>query len=217
MNRKKIIRMSVDISMTILMFVQMAYHLTGNILHEVLGVLLFLLFTIHHMLNIGWYHSLFRGRYTPLRILMTAVNTLLFICIVCLMVSGIMLSQDIFAFLSLRAGLLGRRMHLIASAWAYILISAHIGLHWGAMASNLKLKAAFARSIALVMSLYGVYALVRQHFYERLLLISDYAFFDYDQLPLFFFTDYLAIMALFPALSYYFSKVIRISSAGGRK
>lgn len=217
MNRKKMIRMSADISMTILMLVQMAYHLTGNTLHEILGVLLFLLFTVHHVLNIGWYRSLFRGRYTPFRILMTLVNTLLFICIIALLVSGVMLSQDIFSFLNLRAGMLGRCMHLVASAWGYVLIAMHIGLHWGMVASRLRLKSTWVKGITIALSLYGIFALISQHFHERLLLISDYAFFDYDQLPLFFFTDYLAIMVLFAAISYYLSKALRHSSDGGRK
>lgn len=58
MNRKFKIKIIIDIIMTILMLLAMAYQLTGNFLHEIIGVTLFVLFFLHNMLNIKWYMEL---------------------------------------------------------------------------------------------------------------------------------------------------------------
>lgn len=94
--------MSIDIIMTALFLVLMAYHITGNWMHEWLGILLIFLFIIHHILNWKWYSSLFKGRYTIFRSLMTVVNILLFFAMAGMVVSGILLSREVFGFLNLR-------------------------------------------------------------------------------------------------------------------
>lgn len=78
--------------MTVLFLVQMAYHITGNSLHEWLGTILFVLFVLHHILNRYWYKALFKGNYSAVRILMTIINVLLFAAMVGMVISGIMLS-----------------------------------------------------------------------------------------------------------------------------
>ena len=55
---------------------------------------MFVLFIFHHLLNRNWYSNLFRGKYTPLRILQTAADVLLLAAMIGLMVSGIILSSD---------------------------------------------------------------------------------------------------------------------------
>ena len=82
MKPKQILKISVDIAMTALFLALMAYHITGNSLHEWLGVTLFLLFIIHHILNLKWYRGLFKGKYTASRVLMATVNFLLFAAII---------------------------------------------------------------------------------------------------------------------------------------
>ena len=50
MKRTKI---TIDILMYILFIILMGHHITENIIHEILGVALFVLFLIHHILNIS--------------------------------------------------------------------------------------------------------------------------------------------------------------------
>ncbi|MBS4764411.1 MAG: hypothetical protein KHX06_10630, partial [Brachyspira sp.] len=68
---KKIIKIFVDIIMTILLFLLTAYHWTGDTIHEYLGFSLFFFFILHHILNFNWYKSLFKGKYSFNRILNT--------------------------------------------------------------------------------------------------------------------------------------------------
>ena len=58
----------------------------------------FALFVLHHILNLNWYKTLFKGKYSAVRILMTTINVLLFAAMVGMMISGIMLSREVFSF-----------------------------------------------------------------------------------------------------------------------
>lgn len=131
MRPKQILKISVDAGMLLFFVLQMAYHITGNTLHEWLGTILFALFILHHIWNLNWYKTLFKGKYSAVRILMTSINVLLFAAMAGMMVSGVMLSREVFGFLNLRAGMFGRRLHMISTSWGYLLMSAHIGLHFG--------------------------------------------------------------------------------------
>lgn len=72
--KKKNIRILVDCGMVMLLPLLMAYSLVGETVHEYLGIGMFLLFVIHHILNIAWWKHIFRGKYTSLRVLGTVVN-----------------------------------------------------------------------------------------------------------------------------------------------
>lgn len=67
MTRRKRLRLIIDIAMTVSMPVLMAYELTGEALHEYLGVIIFVLFVIHHTLNPGWIKGIAKGRYNAAR------------------------------------------------------------------------------------------------------------------------------------------------------
>ena len=50
--------------MTLLLPLLMAYSLIGELFHEIIGTLIFLLFIIHHVLNRKWGGSLLKGKYS---------------------------------------------------------------------------------------------------------------------------------------------------------
>lgn len=132
MKPKMMLKMGIDLVMTVLLLCQMAYMLVGETVHEYLGTAMFVLFILHHLLNRNWYRSLKKGRYGAVRILQTAVNTLVLLCMLGLMVSGVILSREVFAFLPIQGGMgFARILHMLASYWGFVLMSVHLGLHWG--------------------------------------------------------------------------------------
>jgi hypothetical protein len=219
MKIKKTIRILVDISMTVLFFLMMAYHLIGDNLHECLGVALFALFILHNILNRKWYGGLFKGKYTAGRIFQTAVNVLLLAAMVGMMISGMTLSRDVFGFLDLGAGMLGRRLHMICGAWAFVLMSAHLGLHWGMLIGALKKRTAkwagnkcviaVSRIVVGLSAAYGIYAFAVRRLWQRMFLLIDFVFFDFEEPAFRFFVDYIAMLTLFAAVAYYFAKLLR--------
>ena len=77
MNRQRITRRIVDGAMTVLLLLLMAYQVTGEALHEYLGVAMTALVIVHQVLNRRWYGAVLRGRYTAYRAVSTAVTALL--------------------------------------------------------------------------------------------------------------------------------------------
>lgn len=124
-NRKKL-----DILMTIFMIVVMSYQATGNLFHEVAGVILLVLFVAHNILNRKWYQNIPKGKYSGFRNMMLIINILTLICMLAAMGTGIYLSQSIFAsLLGMREAYLIRPWHVAAGAWGMILVSFHGGMH----------------------------------------------------------------------------------------
>ena len=92
-------KLAVDMAMTILLMLLMAFELVGRSAHEWLGMGLFVLFVLHHLLNRRWTASLLRGRYTSYRILQTAVAGLVFLAMLGSFVSAVPISREVFAFI----------------------------------------------------------------------------------------------------------------------
>lgn len=216
MSRKRKLQIGVDLCMTILLPLLMAYSLIGETAHEWIGASMLILFVAHHILNYRWFHSLFKGRYNPVRILNTAVNLLLLIDILLQGISGIIMSRQVFVFLNIQQGASSARViHLLGAYWGFVLMSAHIGLHWNAMVGHIKkpMKESkwlrvLARTLCGGISAYGMYAFTHRQLGDYMLLKSQFVFFNFDEPIILFLLDYAAMMVLFATLGYYLSKLL---------
>ena len=220
MKPKMMLKMGIDLIMTVLLFCQMAYMLIGETAHEWLGAAMFLLFILHHILNWRWYRNLIKGRYGALRILQTIVNVLVFVSMIGLMVSGVILSREVFVFLPIDGSMsFARTLHMLASYWGFILMSAHLGLHWGMIMGMVRkiggrmkpssLRTWILRILALVICGFGVYAFFKHNIADYLFLRSEFVFFDMEQPLALFFGEYFAMMTLWACVSYYVSKLLQ--------
>ena len=199
--------MTVDILMTVMLPLQMAYSLIGERFHETEGVILFALFLTHHVMHLNWWRNLFKGRYNAYRIFNTAVNIALSVIMLCLPFSGIAMSKHLFTFLP-TAGFAAdaRTVHLCLAYWGYILMCVHLGMHIDAM---LKKKPNWLKYPVTVVSLYGVCAFIRRDIPVYMFLRSQFVFFDFSQPRIFFFADYLSIMILFAAVGFQIGKILK--------
>ena len=133
--------MIVDLAMTVLLFCLMAYLLVGETAHEWMGVTMFCLVILHHVLNWNWHRHLIKGRYTPLRILQTGIDVLILLSMIGLMVSGIVMSREVFDFLPISGGMgFARSLHMLASDWGFLFMSLHLGLHWSMMMGMMRIS-----------------------------------------------------------------------------
>lgn len=220
MKPKMKIKMIIDLLMSILLLCLMAYQIVGEVLHEWLGAGMLVLFIIHTILNLNWYGNLFKGKYTALRIIGTFLNFAVLAAILCLGYSGIVMSRHLFAFLPFSGGMaLARVMHLAASYWGFVLMSLHLGLHWG-MIMGIARKAfhitgrnpavsVISKLAVLGVSAYGVYAFIMERIADNLLLRTQFVFFDYEASAATVFGKHIAMMALFIAVAYYGTKLIK--------
>lgn len=220
MRPKQMARMSVDLLMTVLLLVQMAYMLTGQALHEWTGTGMLVLFLVHHALNVRWLKNLGRGAYSPFRIVQTVLALLVLLAMVGLMVSGIMMSRHVFDFLPIRGGMsFARLLHMLAAYWGFIFMSLHLGLHWGMITAMVRKAAhlpppspartAAARLAAGGIAAYGIYAFCKHRIYDYLFLRSQFVYFDFEQPPVQFFMEYLAMMGLWVFAAYYLTRMLQ--------
>ena len=217
MKTKAKIKWTLDVLMTAALFFLMGYQFWGETAHEWIGAGMLVLFVVHQSLNRSWYKNLFRGRYTPMRTLQCLVNVLTLAAMLALMYSGITMSRHVFAFLPIRGGLmLARRLHILGSYWGYLLMSLHLGLHWGMVCRLAAKKRSPKRKyqaagliISLLIAAYGVRVFIKRNFLTYLFLRSEFVFLDYEEPKLKFFLDCLALMGLCIFAAHYGAKLVK--------
>jgi hypothetical protein len=200
--KKHNIRLIVDIAMTVLLPMLMAYSLIGEMLHEIIGTAIFVLFIVHHILNRKWYGALFRGNYNARRIFQTVLDMLLLVFMLLQPISGILMSKHLYTLLpTLPISAQARSTHMLLAYWGYTLMCIHAGTHLAAQMKKLFMKskkiiAAVCVAVACI-SVYGCAAFIKRGFPGYMSGKTMFAFFDYSEPRVFFFLDYLAIMVLF--------------------
>lgn len=207
----KKLRMTIDSLMVILLPMLMGYSLVGELYHEIIGITIGVLFTVHIVLNRKWFTSLFKGKYNARRIVMTIVNILLAICVLTSMVSGIFLSKHVFRFLGIHTlSSLMRTLHMPAAYWGLVLMSFHAGTHGRMILSKLRKKPVKVTVGILfpAVSAYGVYAFIKRGFADFLLGKVMFVFFDYSEPFIFYYLDYLSVIILFMTIGYFIMKII---------
>lgn len=218
MRTKMILKQVTDIAMTILLLLLMAYSLIGEEAHEWIGIGMFVLFVIHHMLNCVWGKNLLKGKYTPLRIWQTALVLTVLVCMAGSMISGVVLSRYALSFLSIRSGYRwAEKVHLLSAYWGLIMMSLHIGFHVSVMAGmtrkymgNTSVKHnRLLRIAAAVVAVYGVVAFGKRGIGRYLFLKDEFVFFDFEEPILFFLIDYVAIMVLFAWIGHYVTEFLK--------
>ena len=207
MKPKTIIKLAVDVLMTLALLFLIGYHFWGEILHEWVGAGMFLLFIAHHILNGHWYKTLFKGKYNVLRILTLCTTSLVLVSMLAQMYSGILMSRYVFDFLPFNGGMsLARRLHILGAYWGFLLMSLHLGLHWNmilgmfrkaaGIKSKAKSRSIIAFVVGLVIAAYGLWAFIGRDFSTYLFLKSEFVFLDYSEAKILFYIDYLALMGL---------------------
>ena len=218
MKRKTILKIAVDIGMTVMLLLLMTYELIGAATHEWLGIGIFGLFVVHHILNRKWIRCVFKGKYALFRIWQTILVIGILLTMVGSMYSGVILSEHALSFLPIKGGwAFARSLHMVCAYWGFILMSLHLGLHWGMMVGMAKrfiketpiVGKYLFRVIALLAAGYGAYAFIQREIGRYMFLKNHFAFFDFEEPLIFFLADYIAVMALFVWVSHYFSKGLR--------
>ncbi len=222
------IKILTDLLMTAALLFLMAYQVTGEKFHEWFGVTLFLLFIIHNVLNIRWYGNLFKGKYRPLRVIRTVTNFAVFAVMLCLVYSGIVMSRYVFAALPVRGGMARARvMHLSGSYWGFVLMSLHLGLHWGMVTGMFRklcggrknrLLSWCMRLFSVLLAGYGAFCFWQADIISYLFLKVEFAFIDYEKNAVLVLFQYMAMMGLWVFIACYMAKgIVKLSATGPKR
>lgn len=222
MNTKKL-KIVTDSIMLILLPLLMSYSLIGESLHEWLGIAMFAVFIVHHILNRKWLTSIFKGRYTPYRIYINTVNILLCVIMLALPISGIVMSRYAVPFLSITNGAsTARTVHMTTSYWGFVLMSLHLGNHGKMMMNGVKkmfkikqastLRTVIVRAAAAAITAYGLYAFIKRDIASYMFMQIQFAFFDPSESKAALFADYICIIAAFAIAGYYLGELLKRAS-----
>lgn len=219
MKPRMIIKICVDIAMTIALLLLMPYQLIGEAAHEWIGVVMFVLFLTHHLLNRAWSKNILKGKYSMRRTCQSVLVVFILLCMIGSMVSGIILSRYVFASLDIRAGAASARsIHMLCAYWGFVFMSVHLGFHWNMMIvmagkawkktteSFISAGVVIMRILAVCIAAYGIVAFIKRDIWNYMILKNHFAFFDMSEPVIFFLLDYLAVMGLFVFIGHYLSK-----------
>lgn len=205
--RKYIYQVVQDSVMVILLGALMGFHLWQVSTHEWLGSVFLLIAVKHLALNTHWFRRLWQGKYDLFRGLKLVVNILLAGLLIMTIVSGVELSQHLFAdFFFHNASDVVRKTHMTSVHWLQIIIAIHLGMHWEMLAGffaqlwNIAQASLVSRTLSflwLALLVYGAIVFIRREMFAYLAVQMDYALLDYGEPVAGFYLDYLAVTILF--------------------
>ncbi len=210
---KSRMKTAVDIVMTVLLFCLMAYQVTGDKLHEWIGIGMTAALIIHHLLNIPWYKALFRGRYNAFRAVTTVINTLLLLSISLTAFSGMSMSNHAVPFLyGMTDMVFARTVHLALSYWSFILMGLHLGLHLPALTGKIRPEKSVRLLCTCLFTLLagvGLWLFIQNGIPGYISFRAHFAFFDYDKPAISVFLENIAMEFFFAFLGANTVRLIR--------
>ncbi|MFC8561373.1 DUF4405 domain-containing protein [Peribacillus frigoritolerans] len=218
MNRNMLIRLVIDLSMTVLMLVAMAYQLTGNAMHELAGVILCLLFITHNILNRRWYKTIFKGKHNVRRILSIVVNLLFLISMAVVIISSVTISRNMIPFIPINDDTVLLQIHVMTSYWGFIFMAVHIGMSWATIINSVRkmtgitgtsrIRTIAFRVMAVLIVVYGVQASFERGMLNKLTIYNPFGWESYDS-SMKFLLDHLAIMGIYISGTHYVLKFVQ--------
>ena len=215
MTNKQKIKIAIDLVMMITLLLLMLFQITGQQVHEYLGIMMLVLFLGHNILNWKWYRHLFKGKYKLYRCIQTILNISILMMMLGLGYSGMVMAQ--YVPFSISGSLsLARRLHLACSYWGFVLMSMHLGMHLRQMVNMFKkyihLKTNVIKIIKLIIviiCLYGIYCFIQNDMISYMFLINEFVFFDFEKNTFIVLLEYLSMMGLWVNIGYLITNKIK--------
>lgn len=217
-NRKKLIRFTLSCLMLITILIAMANKWTGNIIHEILGITILLMILYHNLINKKWYETITKGSYNFFRTINLFFNFLLLISTIVLLISSIMISDTLFAFLNIKSTMFLEQIHTTSAYWMFICIAIHLGIHFQrfiSLLSKFHFSIFFKSILGLGLIVYGTFAFVQRDVYTKLFMIHAFDYWDKRQSMIIWFIDYLSILLAFTVLTQVLFRICRNRQALG--
>ncbi len=213
------LRLFLDFLAICLVIACLGYWWLDNLSHELFGTALFILVIIHNVFNRRWYGRVSKDRRDAVRIF----NILTVICLatamLIILVTSLLISRDIFYFMSLDGAFAIREIHMFAGYWLLLIIAIHLGTRWtvamavfrgmfGVQKRSL-FRACLARTTGLAIAAWGVKSSFEMAFGSKLMLTYTLDMWDFTESTLGFFLNYGSIVGLYASITHYSLVVIR--------
>ena len=193
----------------------MSYRAGGGLfLHGVCGCILFALFIIHHLLNIRWYAGLGKGKYNWTRKSFAVIDFILLGIMILMAISSVMMSGSVFAFSPFIATQFARDLHVSSTAWGFILMGLHLGLHTNSSfkklvriikEKNKKYLLYLYRLLFFIFLVFGIFYFIKSELWKSMFMIPK-EFYNFN-LTLFY-IEYSIITFAICQIFYLFSNLM---------
>ena len=195
----KAVKISVDALMLALFLYLMSYRVTRALgLHAIFGAALFGLFVLHHVLNWRFYRSMFRGKYGFRRVLLVVSDLLLTVAMLFMAASSLGMSGAV-VDLGITMTQIARDMHVVSTAWGYVLMALHLGFHLHPLLVKAEKKAkgtVMEYPVYVLLAagtVFGVFAFVKSELWQDMFLLRT----GHTYIPVqTFLAEYIGILLL---------------------
>lgn len=212
MANKQKYKILIDLFMTIALLLLMLFQITGQQVHEYLGIIMLCLFLGHNFLNRKWYRHLFKGKYKLYRCIQTILNISILMMMLGLGYSGMVMAQYLPFSISGSMSLV-RRLHLACSYWGFVLMSIHLGMHLKQIVHMFKkyicLENNVLKLVMVIISFYGIYCFIQNNIVSYMFLINEFVFFDFEKNTFIVLLEYLSMMILWINIGYFMTNKIK--------
>lgn len=208
MKRKQAFRLTIDALMLIILFVVMGYSLTGNTVHEWMGIALTALVVVHLILNKSWFTNLLKGKYRWRRAVGLIINGLLILTFLAIILSSMPISAEVFPFVHLfEEEMWPATIHIVLAYWFFLLCAVHLGMQWPRVMPHLPKALRESRTVAPavlgLISLYGLCALWSRGVFAKLVMTDIMELVREPDVWTKFLLDYGSIFVLLSCVGYY--------------
>jgi len=221
-----LIRLVLDFTAAGLLLLALAYWWRDNTSHELIGTGMFILLVSHNVFNRRWWGRLPKAAHGRQSLVTIVSNISIALAISALLVTSVMISRSVFAFLPVSGGSTAREIHILAAYWAFILAAVHLGLHWSmimAVAGRLlrvgpadAIRTAALRGVAGAIAACGIYSMVVMGIGNRLIGRPSIDFWDFQESTIGFFLHHVVILGAWVCAAHYVAVWLRWGRAALR-
>jgi hypothetical protein len=221
-----LILLVLDFTAAGLLLVALAYWWLNNTSHELIGTSMFILLVSHNVFNRRWWGRLPKAAHGRQSLVTIVSNISIALAISALLVTSVMISRSVFAFLPVSGGSTAREIHILAAYWAFILAAVHLGLHWSmimAVAGRLlrvgpadAIRTAALRGVAGAIAACGIRSMVVMGIGDRLIGQPSIDFWDFQESTIGFFLHHIAILGAWVCAAHYVAVWLRWGRAALR-
>jgi hypothetical protein len=207
------LRLVLDLVACSLLLVALAYDWLGNMAHEIIGAGMFLFLVSHNMFNRRWYGTVTKRTRAPRTILTKTINLSLLGTMLALLMTSVLISRDVFAFLPVNSTFTARQVHTLVGYLALLIASVHLGLHWTMLMGFVRGRLGITsernwatialRGIAALIAAYGTYSMFALNVGSKLLMQPTMEFWDFEVATPAFFGHLVAIIGLCTFAAHY--------------
>ncbi|MBY5395367.1 DUF4405 domain-containing protein [Rhizobium leguminosarum] len=208
-----VIRLVLDFTAAGLLLAALAYWWLDNTSHELIGTGMFILLLSHNVFNRRWWTRLPKAARGRPNLLTIASNISIALAISTLLVTSVLISRAMFAFLPVSGGPTAREIHILAAYWAFILAAVHLGLHWSMImtvtgrllrvSAPRPIRTAALRAAAGAIAAWGIYSTFVMGIGDRLIARPSIDFWDFQESTIGFFLHHIAILGACGCAAHY--------------